>query len=294
MAHSKTTLFTTMIFTACSTIAASCTPASTPLPPTSVTTPTSPPISVEQPTATPQDTPPPALPPPVSMESSPAPIPFQICSPLADISNADLDSHISNPFHPPQPGSDAPHQGIDLADYYGDNRIAIEGRTVNAVLDGRVAAVINDRFPYGYAVMIETPFEMLPSDWKNTLSFPTSPPEGYSNPTLTCPPIAETTSGMQEITSLYLLYAHLQAAPAAEVGDLIQCGQPLGIVGSSGNALNPHLHLETRTGPGDAQFGSMAHYDPTASEDEMGAYCTWRVSGLFPLFDPMTLFPPQT
>ncbi|RPI22437.1 MAG: hypothetical protein EHM70_23795 [Chloroflexota bacterium] len=77
--------------------------------------------------------------------------------------------------------------------------------------------------------------------------------------------------------------------PALETGDEVACGQPLGAVGGSGNALNPHLHLETRLGPGGALIGSLAHYDSSASLLEMNRYCTWRVSGLFQILDPRRL-----
>jgi hypothetical protein len=33
----------------------------------------------------------------------------------------------------------------------------------------------------------------------------------------------------------------------------------------------------------------MAHYDASASLEEMANYCLWRVSGHFSLFDPMDL-----
>ena len=286
MTHAKTTLLTPLILIACSSIAASCTPATTPPAPTIA------PASAEPLTPNRQPTTPTVQPSPTAIEPTPTPAPFQVCSPLAEISAADLSNHISNPYHPPQPGSDQPHQGIDLADYFGENRIAIEGRIINAVLDGRVAAIIADRFPYGNAILIETPLDNLPSDWVAALSLPNIQPEINLNPALTCPSMPVSISSSSEMTSLYLLYAHLQNTPGFLVGGLVNCGQPLGAIGSSGNALNPHLHLEARIGPGSAQLGPMAHYDPSATEDEMRSYCLWRVSGLFPLLDPTALFAP--
>jgi hypothetical protein len=64
-------------------------------------------------------------------------------------------------------------------------------------------------------------------------------------------------------------------------------------VGDSGNALNPHLHLETRVGPAGARFSSLAHYDASASLEEMDNYCAWRVSGWFVLLDPLQLLAHQ-
>ncbi|MBP7356126.1 MAG: M23 family metallopeptidase, partial [Longilinea sp.] len=87
----------------------------------------------------------------------------------------------------------------------------------------------------------------------------------------------------------YILYAHLQEAPTVQIGEAISCGQGLGTIGDSGNALNPHLHVEIRVGPADAALGNMAHYDNSATPAEMTAYCQWRVSGWFQPIDPLRL-----
>jgi murein DD-endopeptidase MepM/ murein hydrolase activator NlpD len=81
----------------------------------------------------------------------------------------------------------------------------------------------------------------------------------------------------------------MRDAPGFQVGDPIECGEALGQVGQSGNALNPHLHFEVRLGPAGIQLKSMAHYDASASAEEMSNYCTWRVRGVFQLVDPMLL-----
>jgi hypothetical protein len=44
-----------------------------------------------------------------------------------------------------------------------------------------------------------------------------------------------------------------------------------------------------RLGPAGVRFSSLAHYDASATIEEMFNYCTWRVSGLFQLVDPMLL-----
>ncbi len=87
--------------------------------------------------------------------------------------------------------------------------------------------------------------------------------------------------------SLYVLYAHLQDAPGVKPGEKVTCGQVIGKVGKSGNALNPHLHLEIRVGPAGGRFTSMAHYDNSATLEEMAGYCAWSVSGLFQVIDPL-------
>jgi len=198
-----------------------------------------------------------------------------------------MPSLVSNPFHPPPPGSDDPHQGVDLADRQTGSQMAVAGRPVQAVLGGKIAAVIKDRFPYGNALLLETPLDGLSKDWIAALGLtePTSTPR--SNLTLTCPEVVQ--RKWQEGRSLYLLYAHMQQAPEFQLDESVDCGQRIGNVGESGNALNPHLHLEVRLGPAGARFSSLAHYDNSATLEEMDNYCTWRVRGNFRLVDPMRL-----
>lgn len=213
---------------------------------------------------------------------------LQLCSPLQDIAWAVLPDMISNPFHPPRAGSDDPHQAVDFADI-GVDGYALTGRGVQAVLAGRVAAVVLDRFPYGNAVLVETPLELLPGDWLEALSLPAPAPTLAVIPALTCP-AGEPLEYDPQKRSLYLLYAHLEAPPARKPGQELSCGEVIGSVGISGNALNPHLHLEVRVGPAGMRLESMAHYDTSATPQEMANYCTWRVSGLFQLVDPMLLW----
>jgi len=214
----------------------------------------------------------------------------QVCSPLQDISIAQLPDQISNPYHPPAPGSDDPHQGVDLADFAPGSRMAIKGRAVQAVLPGRVAMVTQDRFPYGYAILIETPLNAYAPDGWTGAQIPTLAPTLAHVQALTCPAPGAVSSGNAGQRSLYLLYAHLQTPPQLAPGDSAACGQIIGQVGDSGNALNPHLHLEARVGPSGMTMTSLAHYDASATAEEMGNYCLWRVSGLFQLVDPMNLF----
>ncbi|MEB3262957.1 MAG: M23 family metallopeptidase [Synechococcus sp.] len=54
------------------------------------------------------------------------------------------------------------------------------------------------------------------------------------------------------------LYAHLQRATVS-AGDGVDAGQVLGLVGQSGNASTPHLHLELRR----RQAGGLVAVDPT-------------------------------
>lgn len=43
-------------------------------------------------------------------------------------------------------------------------------------------------------------------------------------------------------------YCHLLTAPAVRVGQIVTAGQPIGVVGTSGNSSGPHLHFEIHTG----------------------------------------------
>jgi murein DD-endopeptidase MepM/ murein hydrolase activator NlpD len=208
----------------------------------------------------------------------------EICSPLEGVALVDLPEHITNPYHPPAAGSDDPHQGTDFSILQPGTTIALPGQAVQAVLAGKVAGEIKNRFPYGNAVMIETPLDMVGI---SPDAFPAAISTLSAVPALTCPPYLERTGWDEQNRSLYLLYAHLQSPPDLTPGDDVHCGQTLGAIGDSGNAINPHLHLEMRVGPANARFPSMAHYDSSASIDEMALYCIWRVSGMFQTIEPM-------
>ena len=215
---------------------------------------------------------------------STAPAP-RACSPLEGFDRAQLLAAVSNPFHPPPPGSDQPHAGVDLAVTAPGSKVAQAGHAVQAFFAGRVAAVVRDRFPFGNALIVETPLQdlALPAGF----GVPTLAPTPAAIQALTCPAPAPTQSDFAAPRSLYILYAHLPAAPAFALGDALSCGQTLGQVGMSGNALNPHLHFETRLGPPGLSFASLAHYDVSASPQEMAAYCDWSVRGIFQLVDPL-------
>lgn len=213
----------------------------------------------------------------------------EICSPLAGYELGQLAGQISNPYNPPPPGSDDPHYGVDLADFSLPERIARSGMSVQAVLSGRVAGVIVNRFPYGNALIVETPLRELDDPTLARLNLPQPPADVIQPLALTCPPYPLPEDWQTRPRSLYVVYAHLRDAPALKAGDAVACGQVIGAVGDSGNALVPHLHLEARVGPGEVIFPSMAHYDPSATNEEMATYCLWRVSGLFQSINAMCL-----
>jgi murein DD-endopeptidase MepM/ murein hydrolase activator NlpD len=249
---------------------------STAEPPSGSTSPVSLPVSEPAPQGTTPATQPPE-------RETAAPTQLAICSPLEGVGLPDLAEAAVNPYHPPRSGSDDPHQGVDLAYRQPGSGIALAGQPVYAALPGIVAGVIQNRFPYGNAILVETPLDALPSRWE-----PPSPNPGTSevHSSLTCPDVAVPLPEA-ESRSLYTLYAHFEQTPMLRDGEEVSCGKVLGQTGSSGNALNPHVHIEMRVGPSGAQFESMAHYDTSASALEMATYCLWRVSGVFFLADPL-------
>ncbi len=222
----------------------------------------------------------------------PTPTPgFQICTPLSGYELSELSDMIVNPYTAPPPGSDMPHEGIDLAVVLAQTGIAMEGNPVHALLPGTVAVSLQNRFPYGNALIIETPLEQLPPQSIEQLVLPAPIPTLPAHPSLTCP---TTDSNIDEAwqvdqRSLYLVYAHLKDPPSLQPGEAVACGDILGTIGATGNALNPHLHLEARVGPSGMQLASMAHYTGSATPEEMEAYCLWRVSGWFLLINPLDI-----
>ncbi len=192
------------------------------------------------------------------------PLAFAICTPIQDHPLDQLRLIVSDPYRPPKGKSDARHHGVDFSYYrYGD-RDTIQGVGVQAVLPGKVAAALVDSYPFGNLVMIETEVELLPVDLSERL-------------------------GAQPGESLYLLYAHMEGAPLMRIGDQTDACQLFGAVGKSGNAVEPHLHLETRLGPAGTVFSAMGEYFAGASEAERAAYRLWRTSGVYRHLDPMLL-----
>jgi murein DD-endopeptidase MepM/ murein hydrolase activator NlpD len=190
---------------------------------------------------------------------------FPFCTPLSLHPLEELPQIIGDPYKPPPPGREERHHGVDFAYYHWRDRDTMLGEPVQAALAGRAITVIDDLYPYGNMVIIETLREDLPSDLVELLHI--SPGE-----------------------SLYLLYAHLHQSPLVGLREEVEACQPLGEVGMSGNTDIPHLHLETRIGPARTIFESIRFYSTSATVDEMENYVLWRTSGVYRHFDPMTLF----
>ena len=196
--------------------------------------------------------------------STPTSIPLHLCSPLGGYTFAELLGIESQPFIPPRPRKDDGHHGVDFAHWRYKDRASLEGAEVQSVLSGVVAASVIDKYPYGNMVIIETPYAQLSQ-------------------------YLITTYQLLPSQSLYLLYAHLKAPSPFQIGDPVTCGETIGAVGSTGASGNPHLHLETRTGPAGVTFASMEYYQTTSTPEERANYEQWCFLGDFILFDPWVL-----
>lgn len=78
----------------------------------------------------------------------------------------------------------------------------------------------------------------------NSTSLPEPPP---------IPPIVETVGNhvvVEIAPGLYALYGHMDPGSVrVKVGDKVEQGQELGLIGSSGNSTTPHLHFHLQTEP---------------------------------------------
>jgi murein DD-endopeptidase MepM/ murein hydrolase activator NlpD len=188
-----------------------------------------------------------------------------ICSPLSIIEIQELSKIISSPYAPPPMGRDDRHQGVDFSYHHWEGTGPIRGVGVQSVLPGVVAASLKDTFPYGNLVLIETRADQLPRELHSLLE--EAPDQ-----------------------SLYTMYAHLEGPPWVKLGQQVNPCQLVGLVGGSGNAVVPHLHLETRTGPSGMTFTGLSRFTEEAKQLEKENYLLWRTSGQFIHFDPMKLF----
>ncbi len=212
-----------------------------------------------------------------------------IISPLQGIRISDLSNIISQQFIAPPPGEDTGHHGVDFAYWQFGEKGSIQGTPIIAVFGGKVSSVTSDKPPYGNMILIETPIQEISQSIIDKIKFSeqVSIPAGTEK--LTCP-TEYSNSWNSESRSLYTLYGHLKESPSFSAGNIITQGEVLGNVGNSGMSSAPHLHLEMRIGPSDAEFESIGHYSPSVSDLERHNYCVWRVSGVFRVFDPMVLY----
>jgi murein DD-endopeptidase MepM/ murein hydrolase activator NlpD len=204
---------------------------------------------------------------PLPTEPSVAPMPVvdNLCSPLEFVDLKDLPRMISDGYRPPPKGSDARHQGVDLAYYHWKGQGPIEGTRVKSILPGVVAVAEKDSYPFGNVVVIETPRERLPEAIRQEFEID----DGYS---------------------VYALYAHMKdGSPLVTLGEDVVACEPVGFVGKTGNTQAAHLHFETRVGPAGLRLEGFSLYIENASEQEKRNYRLWSISGQYLTFDPMRL-----
>lgn len=276
-------LLVTLIFL----ISTACVPAHVPDTPTPQVTSLPPYTPTQSPTLYPSRTIP-----PLSTPKKTTPTPFSgafPCSPLEDVTISQLPDILSNPFEMNRPGLDDGHHGADFAYYRMGSHIGMAGLLIYSVMPGQVAGTITNRMPYGNAIIIETPLAGLPPDWLAGLALPRPGVFIDPQPAMNCPDLTAALPPSNGEYSLYLLYAHMQSPTNLTAGERVSCGQAIGRVGTTGESVNEHLHLETRIGPSGVRFGSMAYYDTSRTEEEAALYCIWRVSNIFQPFDPMIL-----
>lgn len=219
--------------------------------------------------------------------------PQLISSPLTGIGIAELPATISQEYVTPPTGEDTGHHGVDFAFWRRGDQTSILGLPITSVFSGKVASAFNQiRPPYGYVTIIETPLSTLPQTVINAIRLPVQAVSVVKNDKLSCPD-GFTDQWNNESQSLYLLYAHMNKPPAVTLGQSVNAGDMIGEVGTTGSSSAPHLHLEMRIGPSNATFESLGHYDPSTSDQERHNYCTWRISGVFQMFNPMTLLTVQ-
>lgn len=218
------------------------------------------------------------------------PTPFKACSPLEGLSIPEMTQIVSNPFQAPLPGRDDGHHGTDFAYYSRGSRKTMLGLPIYSVLAGRIASVIDNRPPYGNMIIVETPLDQLPAGLLDGISFSPQTLPAPGDIRLMCPTPASPPQWDSSHQSLYLLYAHMVEHEPLTIGQAVACGDSLGGVGTTGASVNPHLHFEVRLGPAGASFPALSHYSTTATDAERSGYCTWRVSGVFRMADPIQFF----
>ena len=216
----------------------------------------------------------PTLPPTATATNPPptlTPVPVvRLCTPLQNIPLNQIEALVSNPYHPPAPGKDDPHAGVDLAVRLPGTEIAVAGHPVQSALAGRVVMTIHDRFPFGNSVLVETPLDSFQKDWWAAAEIPTPAPTLPPRSALTCPAAPAPIFPDPARRSLYVLYAHLLQPATLKPGDAIGCGQVIGAVGQTGNALNPAPAFRDAgwpIWPADGQHGALS-FQRHAGRDE--------------------------
>jgi murein DD-endopeptidase MepM/ murein hydrolase activator NlpD len=223
------------------------------------------------------------------------------CSPLQGFALNNLNSIISNPYTDKYPFSEGPagdknHPAVDLGfystkpipSYNGPELSTDDGLPIQALLPGKVVETVDNLFPYGNMVLVETPLDQLSPDLLAKLNIPDPYSQAELDNRFPCQKDQTTITWSVRSRSLYVLYAHMKSPSTLQKGDLVQCGEVVGAIGATGNSSESieHLHLEIRVGPSDANFRTISDYISSATPDERYNYCIWALSEVFRSIDP--------
>lgn len=231
--------------------------------------------------------------PTVTATAMPVPLVTEIDSPLQGMPLTDLAKNTSNPYYFKHPFSEGPtndlnHPAVDLAFFHYKNYNSDVGFPIQAILPGTVVEALNNRYPYGNMVLIETPLSALAPELLEKIQIPKAYSDDEIKIRSTCQPDQTRISWSQTNQSMYVLYAHMQNPPTLKAGDEVQAGELLGGIGASGHAEvgAEHLHLEIRVGPAEAKFGVISSYLSSSTAEERYNYCIWALSEVFQPIDP--------
>ena len=220
---------------------------------------------------------------------------MQVCSPLQGIVREKLKGITSNPWVAPLPYVENidRHPAIDFSFYHFEGYNTFANFPIQSILPGKVILIEDNRFPYGYMVLIETPLSQVDPAFLPSIPQPTQLPPSIYTTDDRCPVDGKKVTNDPSLKSIYVLYAHLSSLPLVKNGESVSCGELIGYAGKTGNAAEEHLHLEIRIGPSNALFNSIASYHSSITPEERYNYCIWSISGVFQAVDPAILLYPN-
>jgi murein DD-endopeptidase MepM/ murein hydrolase activator NlpD len=237
--------------------------------------------------------------------STPLPLVSSACSPLQGIIFDDIRFITSYAYSVKYPFSEGPegdknHPAIDLGffrssqipHYTGPELSTDDGFPIQSVLPGKVVETVEDLYPYGNMILIETPLDSLTPEFLAKLNIPEPLSKEEKEIRFPCDRNQTPISWSDTSRSLYILYAHMKEPSTLSAGTQVQCGEVIGAIGATGNTSVSveHLHLEMRVGPSNAKFGTISAYISSSTEEERYNYCIWALSEEFQSIDPALLW----
>lgn len=230
-------------------------------------------------------------------------------SPLQGIATEDLRLITSYDYSVKYPFSEGPennknHPAIDLGfyttkyipSYTGPELHTVDGWPIQAVLPGSVVVTVNDLYPYGNMIMIETPLDSLAPEYLAGFDLPQPYTQEELDLRFPCAKDQAPITWSEDSKSIYILYAHMKEPSALKTGVRVEGGEVIGAIGATGNTSESveHLHLEVRIGPSDAKFSTISAYFSSSTEEERYNYCIWALSEVFQSINPAQLWSAQS